>query len=251
MSSFDCSEVESEASAFLDGALSPSRQSAIERHLGECAACARIVSEYRDVSSTLKTSAYRRAPPGLAEDIRAKIQREGRSSPRSQIAWQDYVRQAAVIVMVAGLSGWAGWMAADRAQINVPVEASALSAHMRSLVQDSTTQIASSDRHTVRPWFAGRLEFAPAVQDLSAQGFPLQGGRLDVIGERRVAALVYKRRLHVINVFVWPIANDNSTEPRLTTTKGYNLLSWSRGGMRYVAVSDLNSAELRELQALL
>src|SRR5262249_39585504 len=131
------------------------------------------------------------------------------------------------------------------------LERDVFAAHVRSLLQDSPTQVASSDSHTVKPWFAGRLEYAPAVKDLAAEGFPLAGARLDYVGERRVAALAYRRRLHVISVFVWPSNDAADSAPHAVAYRGYNLLTWSRGGTAYWAISDLNMNELRQLQALL
>ncbi len=115
------------------------------------------------------------------------------------------------------------------------------------LLQASPMQIAFSDSHTVKPWFAGRLEFAPAVKDLAADGFPLAGARLDYIGRCRVAALVYRCRLHVVNVFLWP-STEVEAAPREPSVRDYNLISWRRGGIADWAVSDLGMAELRELQ---
>ncbi len=109
--------------------------------------------------------------------------------------------------------------------------------HMRALLQDSPIQVASSDTHTVKPWFNGRVEFSPDVKDFATEGFPLAGGRLDYIGGKRVAALVYRHRLHVIDVFVWPAATAEDIPPRLTSTDGYNLLTWSHGGLTYSAIS--------------
>jgi anti-sigma factor RsiW len=131
------------------------------------------------------------------------------------------------------------------------LERDVVTAHVRSLLQESQTQVASSETHTVKPWFAGRLDFAPGVKDLANEGFPLAGARLDYIGERRVAALVYRRRLHVVNVFVWPAADAADSAPRELVYRGYNLLSWSKGGIAYWAISDLNMGELRQLQAQL
>jgi len=111
--------------------------------------------------------------------------------------------------------------------------------------------VASSDAHTVKPWFAGRIDFSPEVKDLAADGFPLLGGRLDFVGGRRVGAVVYKRRLHTINVFMWPSAGPGDAAPRLVARNGYNLLAWSRGGVDYWAVSDLSAGDLRQLQNLL
>jgi anti-sigma factor RsiW len=118
---------------------------------------------------------------------------------------------------------------------------------MRALLQDNAVQIASLDTHTVKPWFAGRLEFSPVVKDLAAEGFQLVGGRLDYVGGRRVAALVYRRHLHQVSVFIWPAEGDAAT-PSRTRLDGYNVVSWQRAGMTFWAVSDLNEGELRELQ---
>ena len=132
---------------------------------------------------------------------------------------------------------------------NTLLEREVVSAHVRSLLQDSPFQVASSDTHTVKPWFSGRIDFSPAVKDLTAEGFPLLGGRIDYIGERRVAALVYRRRQHAVNVFLWP--STGTGEPGHDALKGYNLLAWNSGGMTYWAISDLNGEELQQLQALL
>ena len=131
------------------------------------------------------------------------------------------------------------------------LEREVVAAHVRSLLQERSIQIASSDSHTVKPWFAGRVDFAPAVKDLTAQGFPLSGGRLDVIGDHRVAVLVYMRRQHAINVFMWPATGLEDAGPKLVVLLGYNVLTWTAGGLGYWAVSDLNAAELKELQKLL
>jgi anti-sigma factor RsiW len=120
-----------------------------------------------------------------------------------------------------------------------------------SISPKSPIQVASADPHTVRPWFNDRVEFAPAVKDLAADRFRLVGARLDYVGGRGVSALVYMRRLHVVNVFVWPSPRDEDASPRLIQLNGYNAVSWSRAGIAYWAVSDLNAAELRQLSSLL
>jgi anti-sigma factor RsiW len=123
--------------------------------------------------------------------------------------------------------------------------------HARSLMADHLMDIASSDQHTVKPWIAGKLDFSPPVKDLAAQGYALAGGRLDYLGERGVMALVYRRRAHVINLFVWPDAAGAETPLRTDTRQGYNLVHFSRAGMVFWAVSDLNPDELRAFAALL
>jgi anti-sigma factor RsiW len=126
-----------------------------------------------------------------------------------------------------------------------------VSSHIRSRMANHLTDVASSDQHTVKPWFAGKVDFAPPVIDLKEQGFPLQGGRLDYLQNRVVAAEVYKRNDHVINLFVWPASGNRSTTKKLSVAKGYNVISWEDSGMNYAAVSELNAVELREFADLL
>jgi anti-sigma factor RsiW len=121
----------------------------------------------------------------------------------------------------------------------------AVASHIRSLMADHLTDVASSDQHTVKPWFNGKLDFAPVVKDLTTQGFPLTGGRLDYLNNRRVAALLYKRGEHTINLFEWPSAEPDSNVTTLGL-KGYNVLHWTQAGISYWAVSDLNAAELAD-----
>jgi anti-sigma factor RsiW len=123
--------------------------------------------------------------------------------------------------------------------------------HVRSLMAGHLMDVVSTDQHTVKPWFNGRLDFAPDVKDFAAQDFPLVGGRLDYLGDRPVAALVYRRNKHVINVFVWPAADTSEAPKETQNLRGFNIINRQANGLRYCLVSDLNEKELRDLADLL
>ncbi len=161
-----------------------------------------------------------------------------------------FVPWAAVVLLACAISiaGTLWW--AHRVDGQETLSRDVLAAHVRSLLQDNAVQIASRDTHTVKPWFAGRLEFSPVVKDLSTEGFQLVGGRLDYVDRQRVATLVYRRRLHQISVFIWPSDGRSAQAAYSAKIDGYHVLGWSKANMTYWAVSDLNEGELRELQAL-
>lgn len=125
-----------------------------------------------------------------------------------------------------------------------------VSAHVRSMMATHLSDVVSTDQHTVKPWFEGRLDFGPSVKDFALKEFPLIGGRLDYLGSRSVAALIYKRGQHVINVFEWPAVETDDTTPRFSTRRGYHIFSWRRSGLQYWAISDLNANDLQTFVGL-
>jgi anti-sigma factor RsiW len=250
-----CRDARELVSAFIDGEVASERERSVATHLASCRECSALAEDYRKIGRQLSAS-YEPAPPGVAAKIRARfaVEEATPSIPDRHVRrpeWSSWMRHAAVLLLACGLSAVGTWPAIQSLEQRADLEREVVAAHVRSLLQESTTQIASSDRHTVKPWFAGRLDFAPAVKDTTAAGFPMAGGRLDLIHDRRVAAVVYKRRQHVINVFMWPAEGAEDAGPRLNALKGYNALAWTAGGINYWAVSDLNAAELGALQKLL
>ena len=254
-----CEEVQDLASAWLDNELSEARARMVAGHEARCAECHAYVTDLRRAITQDARLAREPAPSGLETRLRGLLAAEAGPDLAAPVPapWRHgFFRQAAALAAVCLLSIATTWAvmhqreAAPGAQMP-GAQYDVVTAHVRSLLQDSPIQVASSDQHTVRPWFNGRVEFAPPVKDLAAEGFQLIGGRLDYVEGHRVAALVYRRRLHTISVFVWPEAVPGASVWRPVQQSGLNLLSWSKDGMVWWAVSDLNPEELRELRALL
>lgn len=245
-----CNDAHELVSALIDGELTGGvAEHAAADHIAACPLCQRLAADYRAIGAQV-ASGYEKPPADLGDKIRKRLADE---TPMA--AWRlrpgTMLKQAAVLLVACGLSAGASWYLAERAAMRDGLEREIAASHIRSLMQDKPVQIVSSDRHTVKPWFAGKIDFSPPVKDLGAQGFPLAGARVDYIAGRRVAALVYMRRLHVINLFVWPDPGAVPNEPQTVALKGYNGLMWTTDGMAHWAVSDLNVPELKELQALL
>jgi anti-sigma factor RsiW len=253
----NCPEIRALSHAYADRELDVVRTAEFEQHLSGCRSCSRELENIRGLSAALKASTfYFRAPTNLQNRIRqSTCARNGvaRLKPRSyelQASWKQWMRwlmpvaASAVIVLLAIFATF-NYAADNRLTDEV------VSSHIRSRMADHLTDVASSDQHTVKPWFAGKVDFAPPVTDLSEHGFPLVGGRLDYLQDRVVAAEVYKRNNHVINLFVWPALGNRNTVKKLSVAKGYNVISWESSGMNYCAVSELNAVELRKFADLL
>lgn len=247
-----CKQAHEALSALVDGEHVTGREQEAAAHIAGCPLCSERAQEYRDIGEQLRTVGRVPLPPNLGTRIREQLNAEAWPEDDTQrFDWRQFARQAAVLTVVAGLSSLVSWYLTETATQKRSLERDIVAAHARSLLQDSTVQVASSESHTVKPWFNGRIEFAPTVRDFAQQGFPLIGGRLDLVGGQRTATLVYKRRLHIINVFIWPAVSIEQDALKQTTLQGYNIVSWMEGGMRYAAVSDLNAKELAQFQALL
>jgi anti-sigma factor RsiW len=202
---------------------------ALAQHLLTCPSC------------IVRTKArYYQAPPGLEQKIRQSLHRE--HSTQSPWRWLAI----AASLLLAASAAWNVALLRSRVDPQQLVASNVLSAHVRSLAGTHLLDVPSSDQHTVKPWFNGKLDFSPPVKDL--EGFPLLGGRMEYFDGHPAAALIYGRRKHIINLFMWPAATPAGAIAE--TRNGYHLQSWSSGGMIFWAVSDLNEAELRQFASL-
>jgi mycothiol system anti-sigma-R factor len=243
-----CEQTQTVLHGYFDGELDAARAAEFERHLETCSECLAALEAQEKLRSAIQRGQlYEQAPVSLRHKVRASLP-AGRPA-RFDLSgmWLRWLAAAAAILLVASLSWrvWPGFRGSD----NFETEA-AIDAHLRSLQVGQLVDVASTDQHTVKPWFDGKLDFAPPVRDFVDDGFPLQGGRLDVLRGRSVAALVYGRRKHVVNVFVWPTPQGDHA-PRSGSQLGYQWMEWRKGGMEFCAVSDASAADLEELQRLI
>jgi anti-sigma factor RsiW len=236
-----CEDRQMLLNGLLDGELDAANTGATEAHLATCRDCRDEFARLETLRRAIATSGARYgAPDTLRSRIESTIGEEATESRKPRIpTW--------------ALSGLGGALAASLAMLLVlpqvrgsQLDDELISGHVRSLQVAHLTDVQTSNEHLVRPWFNGKIDFAPPVPELSTYGFPLAGGRLDYVHGRTVPALVYKRRLHTINLFVWPAPADAN---RHVEKDGYALEEWSEGGLRYAAVSDVAPAELDQFRA--
>jgi len=247
--------------AYIDGELDPAKTLELEAHLAKTpslrAACGRL----RELSEAVRVKAdYYAAPAWLEERVRAALPAEPNNGPAKPRRWEwlkpagsfaavaDWLRPAASFAAVA-LVTWVVALGYLRPGEDERITRDVLASHVRATLGSRSYDVASSDQHTVKPWLSARLAFSPPVADLSASGFELVGGRLDYIGEQPVAVLVYKRREHVIDAFVWPA--EASKAEQTYTRDGFNIERFARNGMAFWLVSDLARNELDDLARLL
>jgi anti-sigma factor RsiW len=247
----NCEDISSLTHAYSDGELDLVRTLELEKHLADCPACSQAYENVKSLKTVLQsTDLYYNAPPRLRRQIRASVMGENRSTRRNPFGWWLSPRlgiSAATVAIVALLVV----LLAGRESADDRLAQEVTASHVRSLMVAHLTDIASSDQHTVKPWFQGKLDFTPQVIDLAERGFPLVGGRLDYLQGRPVAALVYQRHQHLINLFIWPTSASSASSEKTTVRQGYNLIHWTASGMAFWAASDLNRAELNEFVQLL
>jgi len=249
MNEMNCEEVRRLLPAYADGELELSQALAFEKHLESCPDCAAALRAHKALGAAVRGLPYHRAPDTLRARLHRQLPAEAapvaaRPAPRRRELSRWALPIAAALALAVGLN-----FSLSLRQADAGLREELVSAQVRSLQADHLNDVASSDQHTVKPWFAGKLDYSPPVRDLGQQGYPLVGGRLDYIARRQVAALVYHHRKHAINLYIWP-ASDGDEAPHGQTQDGYSLVHWCKDGMEYWAVSDLNGEELKQFAQL-
>jgi anti-sigma factor RsiW len=234
---------------YFDDELDAIDASDFERHLKRCSDCINALAALESLRSSINIARlYEKAPPAFRRKLLADI---GSARPLAVLpargVW-SWLAIAATLILIA----YTSWqvVSSNRSDNYESVfAAEILDAHLRSLQPGHLTDVVSTDQHTVKPWFDGKLDFSPPVRDFGDQGFPLQGGRIDIVHGRAVAALVYARRKHFVNVFMWP-TDKKDASPRSGSQRGYQWIEWRAGGMDFCAVSDAVPSALEQLQRL-
>jgi len=262
----NCEQATDLMDGYLDGELDPITNQAIEQHLRDCRNCDQRYTANRTLIRAINSAIpYHKAPVELRERIQSSLREEIAERPTRNVApdaqpviakeqreprsvlfgtsW-NWLALAASIVFVA-IIAWNLVPRLQRPGAEQFLATQLIASHARSLLANHLTDVASSDHHTVKPWLDAKLDFAPEVVHLSSEGFPLIGGRLDYLDNRPVAALVYGRRKHFINLFIWPTAADATRAPKTMTRQGYQLLHWADSEFNYWAVSDVNIDDLQ------
>jgi anti-sigma factor RsiW len=236
--------------AELDGELGAAEAAGLAAHRAECPICEAAAVELAQARALVRDDLYQPVP----EDVRHRVMtalaaaRPARpamaaAAPESLGWWHRWWSNGASFGLGAACAAALAFLLLMPAMPPGLTE-QVIAGHVRALQPGHLQDVASGDRHTVKPWFDGRIDFAPPVKDLAAQHFPLTGGRLDYLDGRPVAALIYQRDKHVIDLFVWPAAGE--TPPQSAERQGYNIVHWSQNGMAFWAVSDLETAQLRQ-----
>ena len=249
----NCQETQEIIHGYLDGELDVVHNLAVGQHLQECGMCARSLRGMQSLRKVMSGgSLYFDAPRGLEKRLRSAVRQASKAeSPRWSWRWDwRWTRvlaplAAAALVLLIAMPLVMPTSTEDRLSQEI------VSSHVRSLMASHLTDVASTDKHTVKPWFNGKVPFSPPVIDLADQAFPLIGGRLDYVENHPVAALVYQHRKHFINLFTWPSIRVSSTPEEFRTQQGYNSFHWSQDGMEFWAVSDMNQADLKNFEQLL
>lgn len=247
----NCTRMRQVLDAWIDGELDAATSTEIDRHLAECPACLALKGERGALRRELRANAPRfEAPPALRAAILARIEQTALPAPaparhRQWLQTAAFASIAAVVGLVAGL-----WI--ERPLPDDSLREHLVASHVASLTDPQRLiTVVSTNQHVVKPWLQGKIDFAPVVRDLSADGYTLLGARLDHFGDRQTVAIVYRKRNHVINLFAWRAADYTAEALALQSARGFGMATWADGGLRYAAISDIERTDLEQFARLM
>ncbi|ODV41924.1 transcriptional regulator [Cupriavidus sp. UYMMa02A] len=251
----DCNEARLLLHASADAELGPAELARLDPHLASCPVCAAEIARIRALREAVREGApYHRADGELRARLMASLPAPPRESAGARwgsfgkwLAWSHPARAGLALAMVVAIALGIGQLASYRYDADA-VARELVASHVRALLSGRAIDVASLDQHTVKPWFNGRLDYAPVVRDLTAQGFVLAGGRLDYVDGRPVAVVVYRRNRHPVDIFVFPAGQANLPPKVSGSRQGYQLESWDADGMRFLAITDASADDLRALR---
>jgi anti-sigma factor RsiW len=228
--------------ALADGELDAANTALAEAHVSRCEACREELERLQAVRNLMRTDGLRNSAP---DALRRRIAAMPELAPKAanENRWPGWIASGAVGALAASLAMVSFVTPATTAAMDQDI----VSSHVRSLQPGHLMDVQTTNQHIVKPWFNGRIDFAPPVPELAANGFPLAGGRLDSIDGKTVAAIVYKRRLHTVNLYVWP---EKESDARAFAKDGFSVREWSRNGLRFAAISDIPASEVEQFQQL-
>jgi anti-sigma factor RsiW len=242
-----CDEAEILLHALIDGELDAGHARDVENHIASCPRCAAALADYRKMSEAVAGAKLRyAAPASLRKRIEASLPQARSADVLPMPSRRSVLRGFAMGSAVSALAATGLVAIVLRNDDAQRIESEVVSAHLRSLQAGHLIDVVSTDQHTVKPWFNGKLDVSPPVVDLTAQGFTLVGGRLDYLDARAIGAVVYRRRQHIINLFVAQTANTERKAASMENLQGFNVRRWSEQGMNFWAVSDIGADELNE-----
>ena len=245
----NCEEAKKLIHAYVDRELDLTNSLEFERHLTDCDACSKEYASLQALRSVVG-SVYQKPSAQLQNRVMSAIRKADKREARPRVVRWRWIGVAASFALLVILS-WGLFRVLSGPPPDEALAREVVSSHVRSLMANHLADVPSSDQHTVKPWFNGKLDFSPPVIDLADQGYPLAGGRLDYLNNKAVAALVYQRRMHFINLFIWPSTDERERAGPAETLNGYNVIHWYQANMSCWAVSDLNAEELKEFVRLL
>jgi len=245
-----CNQLSEKLEAYLDGELTLSDERLVESHIESCHRCSETLSQYRLLQKVIQENTSVATPRRLKQSVKKQLKQLSDETPVPASTWLHWLSFSGGASALLAVTAWFMFSTSLVTTTQFDVESQILSAHVGSLMVDHLTDIESTDKHTVKPWFNGRLNFSPPVHKLGIKELSLLGGRLEYINNQPASSVVYKKRGHIINVFVYRANNDEVKEFKSLSRYSYNMVKWQKAGLHYWVVSDLNSKELNEFSAL-